>query len=432
MTDLFDAAAQPAASPELRDHLALCPACAREFEQFAATLAALAPPVSIRASADFKERTMDKLNDRLAADSAAHIRRGRLARIAWRVAAVAAVIAIAVTLPYLSSPGGGQSSPMALLAQSAQAMSKVESVHMIARMRNPPRDNFEAIGTQYDFIPIEMWKQSGGQPKWRIEKSDRVVVMDGTQCIQLTGGAIVDYGRVDAGFVDFLKPLLDADKVLAGELAAARAGQSKAALAENMHGAARRLVLTAVYKAQGDFTNDWLRNATITQSDHTRQYSFDAATNRLTGLSVLVHDGGERIPVLEVTEIRYNEVLDPKLFTIKLPSGVVRSIDPEQLPKSAQPLPATPREAAVAFLEGIAAKDWDRVQSVSTDPLTKKFKDALSGMQVISIGEPFKSGQYVGWFVPYEVRFADGTYKKYNLAVRNDNEAKRFHTDGGF
>jgi hypothetical protein len=30
------------------------------------------------------------------------------------------------------------------------------------------------------------------------------------------------------------------------------------------------------------------------------------------------------------------------------------------------------------------------------------------------------------------VRFANGTYKKFNLGVRNDNEAKRFHKDGGF
>ena len=36
-----------------------------------------------------------------------------------------------------------------------------------------------------------------------------------------------------------------------------------------------------------------------------------------------------------------------------------------------------------------------------------------------------------GGFVPYEIKFKSGKVHKHNLAVRNDNPAKRFVVDGG-
>jgi len=33
---------------------------------------------------------------------------------------------------------------------------------------------------------------------------------------------------------------------------------------------------------------------------------------------------------------------------------------------------------------------------------------------------------------PYEIKFKSGKSKKFNLAVRNDNPAKRWMVDGGF
>ena len=59
------------------------------------------------------------------------------------------------------------------------------------------------------------------------------------------------------------------------------------------------------------------------------------------------------------------------------------------------------------------------------------FKDYLGGLEVISIGEPFQSMGYPGWFVPYEIKLQSGEIKKHNLAIRNDNPAHRFELDGG-
>ncbi|MCL4852844.1 MAG: hypothetical protein KJZ78_15900 [Bryobacteraceae bacterium] len=435
--DLFDPGAAPEFTAELRRHLAACPTCAAELEAMTQMLASLKPP-PIRASADFKERTMNKLAARLAALQAADTNKphlnSRVPRLFWRFAFIAAaIVALIVGLPYLGRPGGSQSAAMTLLAQSVQAASNLQSVHLIARMRTLPGDNFELIGTQYDFVPLEMWKEFGNPPRWRVEKPGRVVVMDGASSLLLFRRNQAVRGGPNTGFVDWLKPLLDADKVLEKELAAAQKGESQVSLAEQTKDGARRLVLTVVRKAQGDFTNDWCRNKSIIESDHTRLYTFDAASHRLTGLQVLVHSGGAAIPVLEVTGVRYNEPFDPALFTVALPEDVAWAVPPEEMRTTSKPLPTTPREAAAAFLEGMAREDWDLVLTVMTQSsVDPKLKQYAGGLQVIYIGEPFRSGRYPGWFVPYEARLRNGKLLKHALAVRNDNPSKRFHFDGGF
>ncbi len=74
--------------------------------------------------------------------------------------------------------------------------------------------------------------------------------------------------------------------------------------------------------------------------------------------------------------------------------------------------------------------DWQRVATVYK--VNDEIKQDYGGIQVISVGEAFRSGMYAGWFVPYEIRMPGGRIKKHNLAVRNDNPQQRFILDGGF
>ncbi len=66
-----------------------------------------------------------------------------------------------------------------------------------------------------------------------------------------------------------------------------------------------------------------------------------------------------------------------------------------------------------------------------TSAVTPRMKKWLGGLEIVSIGKSFKSGRYPGRFVPYEIKFKSGKTKKFNLAVRNDNRAKRWVVDGG-
>jgi hypothetical protein len=90
----------------------------------------------------------------------------------------------------------------------------------------------------------------------------------------------------------------------------------------------------------------------------------------------------------------------------------------------------TPEQAARAFFEACAKEDWEEAQKFY-GPLNESTKKYLGGLEIITIGESFASAGYGGRFVPYEIKLRDGSAKKHNLALRNDNAARRYVVDGG-
>ena len=55
----------------------------------------------------------------------------------------------------------------------------------------------------------------------------------------------------------------------------------------------------------------------------------------------------------------------------------------------------------------------------------------LAGMEVVSLGEPTNSFSSNLWFVPYKIRFKDGTEKSFRLHVGQDQESQRWYFKGG-
>ena len=412
LVELFDLDAPRAA--DLERHLAGCDRCAADFAALRSTAALIDSPPRVYASPDFKERVMQKLTE------------VEPTRRRWRfmprlaLVGAAAMVALLLFMPRSETPA------LSLLAQSAQAMSNLDSVHISARMRTLPTDNFEMIGPQYDWVPVEIWKQFGNPPKWRVEKPGRVAVMDGTSSLMLMGGAHAVRGGLHPGFLDWVYGLLETGSILDHELAAARAGQSSARLAEQEG----HYVLAVEHPAQGDFRNDWLLNKGIATSYHKRVYRFDIATKRLEGMQLALHTPTGDVPVFEITGIRYNENLPASLFALDLPADVSWDVDPEQMPPRVA-LPQSAKATAAVFFDGLTRQDWDTLAAVVPFSAPPKWLGAYTSLEVVSLGEPFQSGDYPGWFVPYEIRI-NGHAKKHNLAVRNDNPAHRWVFDGGF
>jgi hypothetical protein len=126
---------------------------------------------------------------------------------------------------------------------------------------------------------------------------------------------------------------------------------------------------------------------------------------------------------------------------------------------------ATPAEVAKTLLDACASGDWTEADKYwQTNPRDKNapsgfsdsFKQAYGGMQIVSVGKPFKARLSIaalvqlqpslrnqfkstegdieagGVFVPYEVRLKDGTIRKWQLSIRCDNPDHRWYFDGGF
>jgi outer membrane lipoprotein-sorting protein len=321
-----------------------------------------------------------------------------------------------------------------ILSEAAQAVSDLRSVHIKARMRTDPYDNFASIDINCGLVPVELWKQidNNGITRWRYEKPGRVMVTEGENwdnSVLYVKGHFASKWKGPGGSVGMLKQLLDVDKVLDSEIQ--RAHKQGSELSTKTDGK-NKLVVIVDANAQGDLTNDWLKNKYITASKNRRIYRFDDKTKLLEGLEIYIYPSEKQeLLVFEVRKIEYNIDINPKLFTIKIPKNVIWYEEPKDLGEKYQKM--EPKEVAHLFFDAFSREDWSEVIKFWTvSAVSKEAKQLYGGLEIISIGEPFKSGQYSGWFVPYEIKLKSGQIKKWTLAVRNDNPAKRYVVDGGF
>ncbi|MGA1979214.1 MAG: hypothetical protein ABSG99_01430 [Sedimentisphaerales bacterium] len=363
------------------------------------------------------------------------IMKSRITKFAAAVTIIAAIV-ISVTVWNSSIPTASASAAQ-VLTEAAKAVGDVRSIHIKARMRTLPADNFGMIGMEFDFVPIEMWKKldDTGIVLWRVEKPGRILVMDGNSTIMLIkpNTAVKERPCPIGSFDTWYAPLMNVDEIIDNVLKETmERSNNQLCMHNEVLKEGTELVLETESAAQGDFTNDWCKNKFITESDHKKVYRFDAETKLLKGFEVFVHTDKEDVLVFEVTDIEYNPQIDNSLFTLELPADVIWFQEPKPLANNEKYQQMTPKQVAEAFFKACSEENWDEfLKFWPMSAVDKELKGYLGGLEIISIGEPFKSGLYPGWFVPYEIKLKSGEIKKWNLAIRNDNPAKRWVVDGG-
>jgi hypothetical protein len=361
------------------------------------------------------------------------IMRSRITKVA---AAAVIIIAVLISLNIWDTTITTASATM-VLQNAVNAVSDLWSVHMKARMRTRPSDNFSNIGLNYDFVDIEMWKVTNkdGLVQWRVEKPGRVLLMDGQSTIMLIrpNYGVLEERTLPLGCFDsWSGRLLNVQGLLDNELQKAKNIPDRAISLWREEVDRREKIVLEVDIATDVPEDDYLRNKFIHDSDHVKVYRFDAQTGLLEELQVYVHTADEDVLIFEVTEIEYNMEIDDSVFTLELPDNMVWHKEPEILPDNEKYQQMEPKEVAQAFFQACADEDWDEVLKFRPSSAVPQWlKDTYGGLEIINIGEPFKSGGYSGWFVPYEVRLKSGGMRKLNLAIRNDNPAKRYIQDGG-
>lgn len=434
VVELFDAAPDSPVCRELHEHLGACTACAGAYEELRRTMAALTPAHPIVASAHLKEKVMNEI--------IASAQRVRPVRKPWLrlwkpVMAATGALVVLVGASFAvwlgRTHGEAPMSAFAVLGQAAHAMANLQTVHIKARMRTKPGECFDQIFLGSDFMAIEMWKEFAAPQRWRVEKPDRVVVMDGREStLWIPADKMAASGTPETGFVQWLRPLMDADSLLDRELRLAQQEGSNLSLThESGATGADELVLRTESSAKGDFsTSEYARNSSILTSDNLRIYRFDSETKRMIGLQVYVHTPNEDVLVFETTDVRYDELMDPALFALAVPKDANWFTEPQT--PGAVPEASTPEDLARVFLEACGAQDWTKaLRYMPFQEVPVGIKKEVGGAQLLSIGKPFQSGLYPGWFVPYELKLKSGEIRQGNLAVRNDNPAKQFVFDGG-
>ena len=419
------------ASIGCREHLDACPACRRERDGLTRLQKRLTTRGRVAAEVSVVGRVMGRIRD---TQSESHVTMKTikmLLRWGMGFGAVAGIVLGAVLL--FSTKGQALASEM--MAKGAQAARRLTSVHLVCRVRTAPADNFAHIDPRMEFVPVELWKELGALPKWRVEKPGRVAVMDGQSTLlylRAANAALKVPTPSRAAFdTSWLHELADIDGTLSAEV---RLAQSKGSTLELRHetdaAGATKAIVTLEAKS-GLPEGDYLKNAFFNTADTRRVYRFDEQTGRLEALQVFLHTPAGDVLVVEVDRIEYNPSLDAGLFQVALPENVGWIEEPKATADDSQYAAMTAEQAARSFFEACGRQNWGEVAKFWPLPLDDRIKGALGGVKIVKLGESFTSAASDARFVPYEIQFKDGTVKKHNLALKRTGQTGWWVFDGG-
>jgi hypothetical protein len=418
-------------SGQVERHLQQCPQCRAELEQ----LRLLTERLCESFQADNAPSLDGPVMNQIIAEQAAQLRRLKMYKRIQLFGLGATSVAAAACLVFVLflTPSQNQRAVAAeVMAQAASEVGTLHSVHLKCRMRTLPADNFGVIGLDYDFVGIDVWRQwEGGVTKSRIEEPGRVIVDNGESTIMWMKPPNEAY-KLPAGanLAGWLRDLADVERVLSDQLRQAIAGNLEMTLKHERIDGRDKIVITMEVKAND--VSDYMRNKFIDTADTRRVFRFDAQNRHLEAMSIYVHAKGSDVLVFEVAGVEYDPKIEPLVFTLDLPKDVTWvdwNIQP--LPDNAKYAAMTPQQVAEAFFTACGKEDWAQAEIFWCNKMSEPIRKYLGGLKIVSVGQPFQAKPYAGWFVPYEVILRSGETKKFNMALRNDNPAKRWQVDGG-
>jgi hypothetical protein len=352
----------------------------------------------------------------------------------WGFGLSAAASAAAVILIIALAAPKAQAKAADVMARGARAIAKLTSIHLRGQLRTLPADNFSYIDASNDFYAIELWKQFPPESKWRIEKPGRAIVMDGQQTVMYIKPAKeavkLPQPTSSAFDTDWLHRIANLSDTINNELRLAQAQGWKLELAEETAADGKVKSIVTVHAKCGLPENDYARNKFFHDADTRHVYRFDAQSERLEAVQIYVVRSASEVQVFDLSQIDYDQPIDPSVWQLDLPTDVSWYKEPQKLADNQKYATMTAEEAAHAFFEACAKGDWTEGEKFIS-PVNQRLKDYLGGLEIVSLGKPFTSQSYPGQFVPYEIKLKDGTIKKHNLAVRKDNPAGRWQVDGG-
>jgi RNA polymerase sigma factor (sigma-70 family) len=316
--------------------------------------------------------------------------------------------------------------PVVLHHYRTSISGSTSGIHIRGQLRTFPGDNFSAIMPDAEPVTIELWKESGPKPKWRVEKPGRVVVMDGKSTVlyikpPANMGNKIPQASESAFDTDWLQRIARLSNAITNEIRMARAKGWKVELTDETGADGRDKSVVTIETKSGLADNDFLKNKSFDSSDLRGVYRFDAVTKRLESAQVYLLGKPDAEPIFETSQIDYGQAIDPALFHLDLPANVSWYKEPQKLPDNEKYASMTAEQAARAFFEACANEDWNEAEKFMS-PITPELKKHLGGLEIVSLGESFAGNGFGGRFVPYEIKPRP---QEFNVRVSNANPAKR-------
>lgn len=364
----------------------------------------LKPRRDIKASAELRNRVRNSIDKK---------RRNSIRRN-WIWGGISSGIAAAVLLLILVPSGASAMSPKAILKATLNTLIGVDFFEMEIEVRTRPNDNFNYINPECDFVKHYICvDNSDSVMNWKVDKGSR-------KALHNNQGTYLWIDAIKSGWfsqnpkwevLGYLSVFLYPTKIMETELyqclnnPTAEYDISKDG--DNIH-------LTIHSMPEGDFTNPYMLNTSIAESECFRRYVIDAKSNKLISASVSIVIDAKEVEMIRLTDIKYGSK-SPDISI--LPTDIdFTNLDK---PKVAAGLPdVNAKEAAALILNSFNSWNEEILGKVFDTSMLNTYKQGYKGAQLIDIGKPFKSGKKRNiTFVPYTLKLSNGEIKQFNLAL---------------
>ena len=388
----------------------------------------------MKAPAELRERLVAAIPEHLA--PLAEPQAGWL-RPRWAYGAAAACLLIAALhlggwWPWQASPA---STPFSLVpaafASVVENLKNTGAFTLALDVRAAGSENFEAIDPEAPFAPVQIWLERPSarfeKGRMRVEKPERRVVFDGqATLLYLTNAQLktADAKSYPGGRID--QQLADPARWLK-EYAPSSSAQVRV---DTLKGPEGRTLTRLSVEEEGMEMAAGSRPSFYDEFPRRTVISWDTQTKQLVDLEKYVQHQGQEVLVAKLRSIEYQEQLEDRLFSHALPAGTHLMAVTDPTNRSYSEL--GPVEVARKFFEAWQEEDWDTVRLFCESEIIITYMRLNKVKSYRITGQPFKFiPSYPGFQVPYELVFENGETKKAALALRNDNEMKRYVWDGG-
>jgi outer membrane lipoprotein-sorting protein len=435
LVGLAEGLLDPEETLQCRAHLESCESCRAEYDAVSQMQQQLIARGQVAAGISIVDPVMRRIRT-IPEKPKRNFLMGALLRHRWGLSFSAAACMLFLVIMAFVNTSKVQAAAADVMSKGAEVLYNLTTIHLRGQLRTLPGDNFSYIDSKQDFVLIELWKQFGPERKWRVDKPGRSVVMDGTSTIHfIKPDYAYKIGPSSSAFdTGWFHEMADMGKMLESELSSSKFfGWPMTLTSERDSDGTQKSVVTIEAKA-GFWAGSYLKNKFFSTANTRRVYIFDHSTGLLESVKFyLEEDSGDEL-IFELEQIEYNQPIDPGVFKLQLPENVTWHQEMQILPDNEKYAAMTPEQAAKVFFEACGREDWNEAGKFGT--MTEGSKGYLGGVEVIHIGDSFKSG-IVSWifgarFVPYEVKLKDGQIRKHNLALKRDKNTGRWFADGGY
>jgi len=371
----------------------------------------LKPRRDIKASAELRNRVKHSMNKK----------RRNMTRRIWLLGGIS-IGAVAAILLLVLIPNGAQAmSPKEILRTTLNTLIGVDSFEMEVEVRTSANDNFSYIDPNADFVEHKICVENiDSVTNWRVDKGGR-------KAIHNNQGTYVWIEAINYGWY-FPNPELNVLGYLYVFLSPTKTLESELHQSINDHNAQytinkdeQNIYLTVHSLPQGDFTNPYMLNTSIAESECYRKYIIDANTRKLKSASVSIVTDGKEVEMIRLKNIRYGSHSND---ITRLPSDIEfinldTYVEPQGLPD------VNAKEAASIVLNSFKNWNTDILGKVFDKAVLSSYKPEYYGAKVIGIGTPFKSGKDRSiTYVPYTLKKSNGAIREFNLALcKNGNNS---------